>query len=40
MNPTLQTILIIVIAFGIGYAFAMLDRRVTTGMRARREAAK
>jgi hypothetical protein len=36
----LQTILFIVIAFGIGYAFAMLDRRVTTGMRAKRDERK
>jgi hypothetical protein len=36
----LQTILFILIAFGLGYGFAMLDRRVTSGMRARREEAK
>ena len=36
----LQTILIIIIAFGLGYGFAMLDRRVTAGMKQSREDAK
>jgi hypothetical protein len=35
-----QTILIIIIAFGIGYGFAMLDRRVTKGMKESREEAQ
>lgn len=33
----IQTILIIIIAFGLGYGFAMLDRRVTSGMKDKRE---
>jgi hypothetical protein len=35
-----QTIVIIIVAFGIGYGFAMLDRRVTAGMKQNREDAK
>jgi hypothetical protein len=32
-----QTIVIIIVAFAIGYGFAMLDRRVTSGMKQSRE---
>ena len=35
-----QTIVIIIVAFAIGYGFAMLDRRVTAGMKQNREDAK
>jgi len=35
-----QTIVIIIVAFAIGYGFAMLDRRVTRGMKENREDSK
>jgi len=40
MNLNLTTILVVVIAFAIGYAFAMLDRRVTTSMKQSRDEAR
>jgi hypothetical protein len=36
----LQTLVIIIVAFAIGYGFAMLDRRVTSRMKQSREDAK
>lgn len=40
MNINITTILTVIIAFGLGYAFAMLDRRVTSNMKQSREDAK